>query len=478
MRNFLAFRRLSKSTLGRLDPRNSLFGRIFVWFWLAVVIMLVAVFSVGRYLGQTWQVSALSDSQLVSAQRLFESVENLSQRGVDLPRALRRVSARGRWHIMAIRNIDNDIVFGFPPPMLNQRKRFFELAKSESPVLARTTNMEMAGPFVLSADNTQYSVFVGRLLPREQRPLFIIGSALFIILLLGTLACLAIAWTIAQPIRRLSELSNRFASGDEQAPDAVLIKRKDELGQLHHDIYEMASNLAKSLHQQKLLMANISHELRTPLTRLQLSIAMLAPQDGEQTKYAQRIEKEVKVMDELIGQALQLAKTQDNQNAFLQKAESDLALVLENVRKDLVFEAQASKISINSSTFPELILNMNANSLQSALENVTRNAIKYAKTTVQLSCCINRAEHSVTITIDDDGEGLAADVPDNEYDHIFDPFYRSTASQLPINASDKSKGTGLGLAIAKAAIELHNGTISAKRSKLGGLQISLSMPIG
>lgn len=454
--------------LQKMDPRNSLFGRIFVWFWFAVIIMLVTVFSVARYVGQSWQVSAISDTQLTRVQGLFKNVKMQTDRGVDLPRALRRVSSRGRWNLMAVSLSDKDIVLGFPPPLLTQGNKFFALAEAESAVLVRTNNMEFVGPFALNVKNTEFQVFIGRLLPRDQRPAFVIGTMLIVILLLGTLACIAIAWTIARPIKRLQTLSNNFAAGSEKAPDPELLNRKDELGQLHNDIYAMATKLANSLTQQKALLANISHELRTPLTRLQLSIAMLQPNDSNQSKYAQRIEKEINVMDALIGQALQLAKLEDNQAAWVQKQETSLQTVIRPLLDDLQFEAKASNIVLIVQNCPDIELTINATSVHSAIENVTRNAIKFAES--QVSICfaeesLGPSKSFLKISIQDDGKGLLQE----QYEQIFQPFYQA-------HSGNKIKGTGLGLSIAKAAIELHNGKISAQQSSMGGLQVDIIIP--
>jgi len=505
--------------LRQFNPRRTLFGRIFVWFWLAVIIMLVSVFSLARYFSQTWQVSALSDGQLARVQVLFDNVQALSNRGLDLQRALRRVSARGRWQLMAVDMQNKDILLGFPPPLINhkelsqkefrqkgidQKEKFIALAESSTPVLVRIHNMEFVGPIALTVGDLEYQVFVGQLLPREQRPTFIVGTSLFAILLLGSLACVAIAWTIAKPIKRLSLLSNQFASGQEQAPDAQLLARKDELGQLHNDIYSMASNLAKSLAQQKALMANISHELRTPLTRLQLSVAMLAPNNDNQNKYAERIEKEIKVMDSLIGQALQLAKLEDNQAAWMQKQVLSLPPVISPLLADLQFEAKATHIDFTAAPCPDVCAEINKTSLVSAIENVTRNAFKYASTKVSLGFEIvqysqekkgqekkgqeeqgqiqqaqeeqgqiqqaraaqGKAAPYLKIVIEDDGPGL----PEQQCEQIFEPFYRA-------HSGEQYTGTGLGLSIAKAAIELHHGNVRASKAVLGGLQVVLTLPL-
>jgi two-component system sensor histidine kinase CpxA len=480
----------------KLNPRNSLFGRILVWFWVAVTLMVVMAFFIARYFSQSWEVSALGNEQLQRLQVLQTNVQQHLNRNVEIDRALRRVSARGRWNLMAIDMSSNKLILGFPSPLLNQKDKFLSLKDAQKPLLVRTSNMEFVGPFLVKSNEQEYQLFVGRLLRRDQRPVFAFGLAFFVVLLTGTAACIGIAWTIAKPIKQLSKLTRDFTEGpieDANLPISKDLKnRKDELGQLNSDIHDMAANLAKSLSQQKILMANISHELRTPLTRLQLALAMLNPKGEEQTQYALRIEKDINVMDVLIGQSLQLAKMGDeNQAQWLQMQQLDLSHVLDPLFVDLEFEAKARNITLQVNEYKSIQLPLIHSSFVSAVENVTRNAIKFSNRQVKISIDVqmiplsnilseskaaddNRIQTDesigtrkmLSICIEDDGQGLSAE----QIVNIFEPFYRA-------NSGKHYQGTGLGLAIAKASLEMHKGAIQAESSDMGGLCVRMMFPI-
>lgn len=480
----------------KLNPRNSLFGRILIWFWAAVTLMIIMAFFIARYFSQSWEVSALSNEQLQRVQVLQTNVQQQLNRNVDIERALRRVSARGRWNLMAIEMSSNKLVLGFPQPLLNQKDKFLSLKDAQQALLVRTNNMDFVGPFLVQSKQQDYQLFVGRLLRRDQRPIFAFGLAFFVFLLTGTIACIGIAWTIAKPIKQLSKLSRDFAEGNIEDNNLLVSKdlqqRKDELGQLNSDIHDMATNLAKSLSQQKILMANISHELRTPLTRLQLALAMLNPRGEEQTQYARRIEKDINVMDVLIGQSLQLAKMGDeNQAQWMQVQTLDLRTVLNPLFVDLEFEAQARDITLQVNEYQSIELPLIHSSFVSAVENVTRNAIKYSNGQVKISIEV-QAIHLPTmpfeskiiaankiqagesldirkmlsISIEDDGQGLSSE----QIVNIFEPFYRASSGK-------HYQGTGLGLAIAKASVEMHKGAIEAHGSAMGGLCVRMLFPI-
>ena len=56
--------------------------------------------------------------------------------------------------------------------------------------------------------------------------------------------------------------------------------------------------------------------------------------------------------------------------------------------------------------------------------------------------------------------------------HLFDRFYRTEASRARAHG-----GSGLGLSICKAIVDAHRGKISAGLSSLGGLAISIELPL-
>ena len=73
-----------------------------------------------------------------------------------------------------------------------------------------------------------------------------------------------------------------------------------------------------------------------------------------------------------------------------------------------------------------------------AIENIIRNAIKYAQK--EISVAIKIEEHTITLTISNDG----LLIPDSELLNIFRPFYRLNESR-----ERETGGAGLGLSIAE-----------------------------
>ena len=134
--------------------------------------------------------------------------------------------------------------------------------------------------------------------------------------------------------------------------------------------------------------------------------------------------------------------------------------------EDARFEAEQCHKTLRYNTLQDWPINGNPNLLISALENVIRNAIKYGNDIIEIQFTVQ--QHLLTITIDDNGEG----VPEAELDDIFRPFYRVSTAR-----DRDSGGAGLGLAITESAIRQHRGTIKANNSSFGGLNITITLPL-
>lgn len=113
----------------------------------------------------------------------------------------------------------------------------------------------------------------------------------------------------------------------------------------------------------------------------------------------------------------------------------------------------------------------NAELLQSAIENVIRNAIRYTTPDASVDIHLERQEKAdgsfILLSIRDYGVG----VPESELQNIFRPFYR-----VANDRDRRSGGTGLGLAIAERIVHMHGGTIGAQNAVPQGLRVHILLP--
>ncbi len=318
--------------------------------------------------------------------------------------------------------------------------------------------------------NTENAVFVIRWDRPKPVPFF--GEAnyrymrLLGLILTALLVCYVFARYLSAPIFKLSEAAKSLAGGQLQTRVAPEIgRRHDEIGRLGRDFDEMAERIEALIVSQKRLTRDVSHELRSPLARLSVALELARQKANPETfGLLDRIEREAKQLNEMISQILKLSKL-ESQSETIEKREVNLSKLVEKVVADANFEAAAQNKKAEIVGQTDFAVKGSEILLQSAIENVLRNALRYAKETVVVS--VGKDKNNIEIKIRDDGEG----VPEAALGNLFAPFFRVADAR-----ERKSGGAGLGLAIAEQAVISHKGKITARNSDGGGLLVEIKLP--
>jgi signal transduction histidine kinase len=100
--------------------------------------------------------------------------------------------------------------------------------------------------------------------------------------------------------------------------------------------------------------------------------------------------------------------------------------------------------------------------LDEILGNVLDNGCKWARTKVALSSQGRNGE--ILIEVEDDGHGIPAQL-------------RTNVLRRGVRADEAAPGSGLGLAIVRDLVELYGGSVSLADSAMGGLKVSVHLPI-
>jgi two-component system OmpR family sensor kinase len=316
------------------------------------------------------------------------------------------------------------------------------------------------------ADGQRYVVFLpadsGNLgPPRMPPPSVQIAIALFASLLFSAI----FATYLTRPIRHLRKVSTRLAEGDLDARVTPLIgNRNDELSDLGKDFDFMATRVQTLLNAQRQLLHDVSHELRSPVARMRLAVG-LAQQQPEKLQVAlERIERETERLDELLGQILTLARLESNLSRDATEKVS-LDELLEEIVKDVGFEAQALNRNVTFKVEHSAELQGQRELLRRAFENVIRNALKYTAEGTAVEVTLTVDQRKPVVLIRDHGPGI----PEAELGKVFQPFYRVPEKEKP-----QASGYGLGLAIAKRALEKHAATIELSNAANGGLKARIA----
>ena len=106
--------------------------------------------------------------------------------------------------------------------------------------------------------------------------------------------------------------------------------------------------------------------------------------------------------------------------------------------------------------------------LSQVLANIIKNSLRYTGQPGKLTLIARQHGQIVEFIIKDS----APAVPENELENLFDHGYRSESTQ-----GMSTQGSGLGLYICKEIIQAHQGSVRASLSNLGGLCISITLPL-
>ncbi|MDN4502442.1 ATP-binding protein [Alteromonadaceae bacterium BrNp21-10] len=456
----------------RLNPYNSLFGRIFLWFWLAMLLIIVSTIWIAKQLPveTTFKPAKRFELGLLknASKRITASTEK-SNSTIPTEEIISKATRRLRVGIVLLNPDNNDMLVVGKEPPLPDKQHFVDLASQENPLVIDSAHWHFVGPDKIILNNQRYLLFVGKASPpnfiRDARRHYP-GVLIMLAIVTSGLLCLLLSWSFVKPLRRLKQAAVKMGQGQLSTRTGETHYRADEIGQLGKEFDNMAERLESMISGQKRMLADISHELRSPLARLQVAIGIAKQNNDTEQPQLDRIELESTRIEAMLAELLHLSAL-NSQQAPLELPCMELAEVLPALIEDIEFEAQALGKNLIVAKIPaEITVKANPELFNRALENVLRNAIKYAKNHIHLT--INEIdENQLVIEISDDGVGVA----EADINNIFTAFYRTTSAR-----DRDSGGVGLGLAIAAKAIENMHGQINAYNNKKGGLSVRIQLP--
>jgi two-component system sensor histidine kinase KdpD len=222
------------------------------------------------------------------------------------------------------------------------------------------------------------------------------------------------------------------------------------------------------------LIDSLTHELRTPLTSIRAAATTLVESEGldEATRsdMARLIDEESARLDQLIGEAVEMAEidanvvkvkmSPQNPRALLDQAVEESRKILASHKVSILVEEEDSPGDNESAWLDPHLL---GRVLRHLLENVASYTPPGSRVT--LSC--KRTDDRLEFCVEDNGPGIdALDLP-----LIFEKFYRGKRN------TGQRKGSGMGLAIIRAILKVHGGGIEASNVPSGGARFRFWLPL-
>ncbi|MFA9488183.1 MULTISPECIES: envelope stress sensor histidine kinase CpxA [unclassified Mannheimia] len=347
----------------------------------------------------------------------------------------------------------------------------YQSQQTEGPLQRRFENIEIYGPFIIkSSAHTYNQYFIKAVAAQEEWLNAILDSPFLMTLILmfsGMPLLLWLSFKITRPVKNLTDSANKIAAGNLVTNPKLEKEGIYEIREVGKSFNHMVKSLKDLTEQQQRMISDISHELKTPLARLQLATAILRRKIGEISEI-NRIETEIGKLDQMIKDLLVISRQKLNYQTHTKIFKVDE--IWQDVIEDAKFETSQNNIiliikqNIKKPCFYSI--NGSVTSLSSALENLVRNAQKYANKIISISMDIQNGK--LILVVEDDGAG----VPENEYENILKPFYRIDEAR-----TRETGGTGLGLSIVYNAVQQHQGYIRLTKSNMGGLRVELEIPI-
>lgn len=280
------------------------------------------------------------------------------------------------------------------------------------------------------------------------------------------------------PVEALATGARGIAQGHLHT--RVAVHGNDELAQLARTFNTMAEQLGSIESSRRQWLGDVAHELRTPLAAMRAEIE--AVQDGVRPfddKTALRLHRQVMRLIQLVGDlrtSLDAAGTSAPSAQVPVHPLSLLAEALASMRPRLSqasIAVDTTGLNALATQSPPPLVRGDAQQLHQVFLNLLENSLRYTDAGGLLHLSAREttepggAPH-LHVQLDDSTPG----VPTHELPRIFDRLYRAETSR-----NRDHGGSGLGLAICRAIVLVHGGTLTADASPLGGLRITLTLPL-
>lgn len=276
------------------------------------------------------------------------------------------------------------------------------------------------------------------------------------------LVCWALAVSIASPLRNLARSVERFGRGDLTV--RLNSRRRDEIGDLARSFDGMAERISALLGAERRLLQDVSHELRSPLARMSFA-AELARRDEKREVAISRIKSEIDRLSDLVASLLEVTRAETDPAA--NPSEFSVGELLREIAGDCWIEADAQGCRVIVDASGDSCLRGDRELLRRALENILRNAIRYAPADSCIEARVGSHGQMCRVSVRDYGAG----VPVEYLEKLGQPFVRVDDSR-----NSSTGGVGLGLAIAKRAIGLHHGSLVLQNVN-PGLKVTIDLPM-
>ncbi len=303
--------------------------------------------------------------------------------------------------------------------------------------------------------------------------------ALFI-LALGLTVMLSwyLSLTIARPILWLAgaAVAMREGKGRTGTVPAVLLRRRDEIGELAHALAASARALWARMDAIERFAADVAHEIKNPLSSIRSAIETLRRIEdaGQQRRLLAIIAEDVMRLDRLISDISDASRV-DAELSRMATEPVDVAPILATLAEiDDATRREGDPHVVVDAPESGLVVQAIADRLVQVLRNLIANARGFSPRDGRVTLRARASGAIIEISVEDEGPGI----PEANLEHIFERFY----SERP-QGERFGQHSGLGLSISRQIVEALKGRIAAEnlrddKGRVRGARVVVRLPRG
>ena len=266
------------------------------------------------------------------------------------------------------------------------------------------------------------------------------------LLVVAILFVVLILWVISL-IRPLYQIRSYIMKIKNDEPAVLNIQRRDEIGEVADALTEMEAELSKQKQEKQEMIQNISHDLKTPIATIRsygesikdgvYPYGTLDKSIDVIIEHADRLDKKVRSLIALNKMDYLLDDLPEGNNLNMNQIIEKVLLSLSVIRPEIAFERDMEEnVMFHGDEDPWRIV----------VENLIDNALRYAKTTIQIVLRENE------LKVINDGKQISED----RMNTLFRPYEKGTDGKF-----------GLGLAIVYKVTTTYGYRVAAENLKDG-----------
>ena len=297
--------------------------------------------------------------------------------------------------------------------------------------------------------------------------------ALGVGILIAGVTAAAISWLVAKrlaaPVADAADVASRLADGRLDAR-VVDPRMGPEFSTLTTSVNQLAHRLEATEQTRRQLTGELAHQLRTPVASISATIEAVRegvlPADeetlatlGEQSRRLSRLVDDLEVV----------SRAQERQ-LLLNPEPVAIAGLVDAAMSAHRESFRAAGVELSSSVARGIpAVTVDPDRIQEVLGNLLDNALRHTPSGGTVSMAArpgdDKKKPTALIEVKDSGCGF----PEGDAERIFDRFEKAP----------DSTGSGLGLTIARAIVEAHHGSLTARSAGAGqGARFTITLPAG